>query len=312
MAYWLKIGYFTESQEAAAGYWLKRDWVSDSPGRSSPWWDTFDRPRRGQTYPPHGPQYEVGDRLVIYITERAVCPAILEVVAEPRWDPGWVDARSDGRREGTEWAVVTDVRGLWSVKLADAPPIEDIGVAKARVQRHGHISLSEEEYEAAERLIAKPHTRKRRARKTRVARVPLESGEVEEYEITRPETDGRARRREARLVRDFGAFLGAQGDDVVRNKLMPQGSSHSLYSDLFNVTRNQLVEAKAGLGRGDIRMAIGQLADYGRFFPSVTQRAVLLDAKPQTDLMELLASQGIYAIWRNGEGFVDNAGGQFV
>ena len=102
MAYWLKIGYFTDSQEAAPNYWLERTWVSDSPGRVSPWWKKYERPRKGTVYPPHGPQYRIGDRLVIYITEKGVCPAILEVIAEPRWDPDWVDAQS-GRGEGKEW-----------------------------------------------------------------------------------------------------------------------------------------------------------------------------------------------------------------
>ncbi len=312
MAYWLKIGYFTDSEEAARDYWLKRTWVSDSPGRASPWWKTFDKPRKGQTYPPHGPQYEVGDRLVVYITDRGICPAILEVVAEPRWDPGWVDAESSGRKEGTEWGVVTDVRGLWSVSLADAPLVEDIGVARARVQRHGHISLDDQEYEAAERLIAKRPARNRRDSKTKNLNVPIKAGNVEEYEITRPESGKRARRREAKLVRDYCTFLEASGDYVVRNKLLPSGSSHALYSDLFNATRRHLVEAKAAVGRGDIRMAIGQLADYGRFVPPGTCRAVLLDAKPQMDLLDLLNSQEIAAIWRNGESFVDNAGGRFA
>jgi hypothetical protein len=126
MTYWLKIGYFTDSQEAAPDYWMKRSWVSDSPGSTSPWWERYDRPRKGKKYPPHGPQYKVGDRLVIYITEKGVCPAILEVVGEPHWDPGWVDAQS-GRREGEEWGVVTEVKGLWSRSLESAPPLEDIG-----------------------------------------------------------------------------------------------------------------------------------------------------------------------------------------
>jgi hypothetical protein len=311
VSYWLKIGYFTDSQEAAPDYWMKRTWVSDSPGRTSPWWDTYERPRKGQRYPPHGPQYEIGDRLVVYITEKGVCPAILEVVAEPRWDPRRVDDES-GRGEGREWGVVTDVRGLWSLGLDEAPPIEDIGVARARVQRHGHISLEHLEYKAAERLIAESQSRGSGGVQTSSALVPIEGGNSEEYEIARPESGKRGLRREARLVRDYVAVLEAAGDKVARNKILPSGSSHALFSDIYNETRRQLVEAKAGIGRGDVRMAIGQLADYGRFVAKGTDRAVLLDAKPQPDLLALLDSQEIAAIWRNGQGFVDNAGGRFV
>ncbi len=311
MAYWLKIGYFTDSQEAAPDYWLERTWVSDSPGRVSPRWEKYERPRKGTVYPPYGPQYRIGDRLVVYITEKGLCPAILEVVAEPRWDPGWVDVQS-GRGEGRKWGVVTDVRGLWSLSLDGAPPIEDIGVARARIQRQGHISLDDQEYEAAEGLIAKRRTSRRRKGQPENAHVPIEVANSEEYEITRPESRRGAVRREARLVRDYASLLETGGDEVVRNKLLPSGSSHALYSDVYNATRNHLIEAKAGIGRGDVRMAIGQLADYGRFVPQGTHRAVLLDAKPQPDLLALLDSQEIAAIWRNGEGFADNAGGRFA
>jgi hypothetical protein len=311
VAYWLKIGYFTDSQEAAPDYWLERTWVSDSPGRTSPRWETYEKPRKGQRYPVHGPQYEIGDRLVVYITEEGVCPAILEVVAEPRWDPDWVDTQS-GRGEGKEWGVVTDVKGLWSLSLDQAPPVEDIGVTRARVQRHGHIALGDLEYETAERLISGSQSNGSSVAQTSSALVPIEAGESEEYDTTQPVAGKRAVRREARLVRDFVASLEAAGDKVARNKLMPSGSSHAIYSDVYNETRGHLIEAKAGTGRGDVRMAIGQLADYGRFVPKGTGRAVLLDAKPQPDLLALLDSQGIAAIWRNGSGFVDNQGGEFV
>jgi hypothetical protein len=59
-------------------------------------------------------------------------------------------------------------------------------------------------------------------------------------------------------------------------------------------------------------MAIGQLADYGRFLDSTVARAVLFDAKPHPDLVALLHSQGIVTIWRTGEDFADNAKGSFT
>jgi hypothetical protein len=311
VAAWLKIGYFTDSQEAAPDYWLKRAWISDSPGRSSPWWRTHSKPRKGQPYPPHGPRYEVGDRLVIYITERGVCPAILEVVAAPRWDPDWVDEKSE-RGEGETWGVVTGVRGISTLGLTEAPSLEEIGVSRARVQQHGHISLTDFEYEEAERLIARLGGPKPGRDKATSVQVPIEEGDVEGYEVMSRDERRRATRREAKLVRDYRAFLEARGDDVVRNKLLPPGASHALYSDLFNETRGHLVEAKAGMSRGDIRMAIGQLADYGRFVSGASKWAVLLDAKPQSDLLDLLGSQKIAAIWRNGESFTDNVGGAFT
>lgn len=101
------------------------------------------------------------------------------------------------------------VRGLWSLSLDDAPPIEDIGVSRARVQRHGHISLGDLEYEAAERFTAKRRPSRWRSDRSENALVPIEDSNSEEYEITRPESGERAVRREARLVRDYAHFVAA-------------------------------------------------------------------------------------------------------
>jgi hypothetical protein len=309
MSNWLKVGYFTDSQEADADYWLERDWVSDGPGRSSKRWQGGKRPRKGATYPLHGPQYAVGDFLVIYITERGVCPAILEVVGEPHWDPQWVDQHSK-KGEGERWGVVTKVKGRKALLLDQAPGLEEIGVIRSSVQRKGHLWLEDEQFEEAQRLIGRASPKPPRRKRSR--EVPVEAGEVEGYEVMVREERRQAVRREAALVDDFRIYLEARGDVVTRNELLPAAGSHSLYSDLFNKSRRQLIEAKAGISRGDIRMAIGQLADYERFIPRLSGRAVLLEAKPSTDLLSLLRKQGIAAIWRRQDDFVDNANGRFT
>jgi hypothetical protein len=81
---------------------------------------------------------------------------------------------------------------------------------------------------------------------------------------------------------------------------------------VYNETREHLIEAKAGATRGDVRMAIGQLADYGRFVPAAKRRAVLLAEKPAADLLALIESCGLGAIWRHEDSFEDNADGEFV
>jgi hypothetical protein len=309
---WLKVGYFTESQEASVNYWMDRTWVSDSPGRASPRWKTHDRPTQDQDYPPFGPQYEVGDRLVVYITGRGKCPAILEVSAAPRWDPDWVDAAHSG--EGERWGVVTDVEGIASMDLHDAPDLQEIGVSPSSIQRKGHVSLEPWQYELAKELIGvqgSPSHKPNSPEPTSVE-VPVEAGHVEGYDVMPAADVKRAVRRESLLVRDYSDFLKAKGDSVSRNKLPLPDASHSLYTDLFNKTRGHLIEAKAGTTRGDIRMAIGQLADYARHIDGVKRRAVLLEAKPHPDLLDLLASQDIAVIWRSSTGFADNAGGAFT
>jgi hypothetical protein len=44
----------------------------------------------------------------------------------------------------------------------------------------------------------------------------------------------------------------------------------TLNSDVYDATRRNLVEAKGTGTREAVRMAIGQLADYGRFAPPDT------------------------------------------
>jgi hypothetical protein len=142
--------------------------------------------------------------------------------------------------------------------------------------------------------------------------VPVEGGEVEGYDVLSSTTVRRAKRRERELVRAYTKHLQARGDVVSRNKISVPGGAGNMFSDVFNETRGHLIEAKAGTARNDIRMAIGQLADYARFIPEVRRRAVLLGSRPDADLLALLDSQGIAAVWRAGDAFEDDAGGAFI
>jgi hypothetical protein len=311
VAYWLKLGYFTAAQEGEPDYWLERTWISDGPGRHSPRWETRQVPGPGDLRPPFAPKYEIGDRLVVYVTGRGVCPAILEVVSEPRWDPAWVDGKG-GAGEGDQWGVVTDVEGLWSLGTDAAPAIELIGVDPGSVQRKGHIRLEEWQYLQAEQLIAGVNASdpSPSATQTDVA-IPIEQHLTEGYEIAPQSLTKKASRQEAALVAAFRDHLEGQGDKVARNQLNPPGAS-PIFTDLFNQSRAQLIEAKATGSRHDVRMAIGQLADYRRYISGLKGTAVLLGAKPHPDWLDLLEGQDIVAIWRNGDGFADSAGGTFV
>jgi hypothetical protein len=310
VTYWLKLGYFTAAQEGKADYWLGRKWVSDGPGCESPRWDKRPRPRAGDLSPPFGPRYEVGDRLVVYVTGRGVCPAILEVKSEPRWDPGWVDDNGSAG-DAQDWGVVTEVEGLWSVATDVAPKLQLIGVEADSVRRKGHIELEQWQYRLAERLIAGDQAPQPPSSQEASVSVPVERQHLEGYEIAPQPRVRQATRREATLVADFRAHLEAGGDEVSRHQLRPE-EAPPMYSDLFNHSRGQLIEAKAGGSRPEIRMAIGQLADYRRFIEGVKESAVLLGAKPHPDLLLLLESQGVAAIWRSGDTFLDNAGGAFI
>ena len=106
--------------------------------------------------------------------------------------------------------------------------------------------------------------------------------------------------------------MEAKGSTMIRFRIQPTAEAKPLLSDLYDETRQNLIEAKGTGSREAVRMAVGQLADYGRFTPGGTARAVLLPELPRGDLEELLASQGISCLWQTTTGFEDNAGGRFT
>jgi hypothetical protein len=52
-------------------------------------------------------------------------------------------------------------------------------------------------------------------------------------------------------------------------------------------------------------MAIGQIADYRRFVKNGAKAAVLVPEQPRPDILALLESQTIAAIWPTSNGFAD-------
>jgi hypothetical protein len=145
-----------------------------------------------------------------------------------------------------------------------------------------------------------------------VAEVPIEAQHTEQVIVNPSHEPHTAERREQALVLSYEQHLVARGSEVTRHRIQPPGEGKPLLTDLYDKTRNNLIEAKGTGVRGEIRMAIGQLADYSRFISPRPNLAVLLPDRPRRDLEELLASQGISAIWQEGGAFIDNAEGCFV
>ncbi|MFE6778525.1 hypothetical protein [Streptomyces sp. NPDC057702] len=115
-----------------------------------------------------------------------------------------------------------------------------------------------------------------------------------------------ARRREAELSDAFEAHLTAQGHVVGRFQIRPKGMSSTLLTDLYDATQHVLYEAKGNSTREAVRMALGQLLDYGRYVrasnaPEVPPAlVVLLPQLPAEDLIELLAEHGVGLVHRVG------------
>lgn len=140
-----------------------------------------------------------------------------------------------------------------------------------------------------------------------VADMPVQEQWTEKAFVAPSGKEYEAERREQKLVLAFCEHLLAQGHEVSRLKIVPQGEAKPLFADLFDRTTNTLFEAKGTVERGAIRMAIGQLLDYGRFVEPTPRMAVLLPSCPREDLCALLAHAGIELVWRDGKKFVSAA-----
>ena len=98
-------------------------------------------------------------------------------------------------------------------------------------------------------------------------------------------------RREQQLVHEYQAHLEGLGHSVTRRLYQQTTRRAPLACDLIDETDGVLVEAKSGVRREHVRMAIGQLIDYQRLEAEngteLTLRC-LLPRRPQPDLVELL------------------------
>lgn len=70
-----------------------------------------------------------------------------------------------------------------------------------------------------------------------------------------------------------------------------------------------MIEAKGGVSRSKIRMAIGQLLDYSALEDGPVGLGLLLPEPPRSDLADLLAGLEIIVVYPEGDGFADTAGG---
>ncbi|MEU8763410.1 hypothetical protein [Streptomyces sp. NPDC048659] len=78
------------------------------------------------------------------------------------------------------------------------------------------------------------------------------------------------------------------------------GTIAELHVDLYDLTRNELVVARATAARPVVREAIGELHDLARYFDAEPRRVLLLPSAPDKDLTELLHRQQVSAVWPSG------------
>lgn len=111
---------------------------------------------------------------------------------------------------------------------------------------------------------------------------------------------------EAQLSQRFERYLRGHQRKVIRYRITYPGSA-PLYSDLADATANVLYEAKGSATRISVRLAIGEVLDYGRQVPDVLM-AILLPEAPSGDLICLLKDHDIGCVVETGRNFTDLTG----
>lgn len=109
-------------------------------------------------------------------------------------------------------------------------------------------------------------------------------------------------RAEAKLVQQYRRHLESRGHRVSRLRIIPPSEVAPLYSDLWDETAQELIEAKGSVTRDQLRQAVGQLLDYGRFVQATT-RTVLVPTRPRPDLRAYLREVGVQVIYPSESGW---------
>ncbi|MGI8336755.1 restriction endonuclease [Actinomadura scrupuli] len=130
-----------------------------------------------------------------------------------------------------------------------------------------------------------------------VTQLPVEEQRTERTLVDPAREPYEAERREAVLARSYADYAVSQlGHEVVRQQILPPGEAKALFTDLYDQSVRELIEAKGTVTREGIRMAIGQLLDYRRHL-NAERMAVLVPSRPRPDLVELCRSLAIDIIW---------------
>jgi len=138
--------------------------------------------------------------------------------------------------------------------------------------------------------------------------IPIEAHIIEVFRAEPGAEPAEYQRREAALVQRYAAWLAKRGRPAARNEIRLPDQARPLYTDLYDLILEELVEAKASSGRADVRMAIGQLLDYSRYVEH--KSLALLTPRPVSgDLEDLLLSQGIVSIYEGSSSSFQRADG---
>ncbi|MEU2605991.1 hypothetical protein [Streptomyces albus] len=120
-------------------------------------------------------------------------------------------------------------------------------------------------------------------------------------------------RHEAELTQAYKAYLDSSGHQTGAFQIKVKGLTSTLRTDLYDATDHVLYEVKGSNSREDVRMALGQILDYGRYVKmpeheGEPKRVILLPAAPTPDLYALLDRYEVGVVYRSDDGrFVGDA-----
>lgn len=147
---------------------------------------------------------------------------------------------------------------------------------------------------------------------TNVESVAVEERNTERCVVDPSRKPYEAERRESALVHAFKRFMESKGHTIERTKITPADEAKPIFTDVYVKDLKILVEAKGSTDRPSIRMAIGQLLDYSRFYGGVVEGrvkcAVLLPSLPRKDLLKLLSYAGVHIYYPLKKEFVLETG----
>ncbi len=142
--------------------------------------------------------------------------------------------------------------------------------------------------------------------------IPIEDQNVDSATVVGALEPHDAEFKERALVIRYVKYLRDRGVRAHRYRVNSSGDGGPMLCDVWDARRRNLIEAKSEITRDSIRIAIGQLTDYGRFLEP-DRSAVLLPERPSRALEDLLTHVEIRVVWETSDGgFEDNSGGRFI
>ncbi|MFF9182952.1 hypothetical protein [Streptomyces misionensis] len=113
-----------------------------------------------------------------------------------------------------------------------------------------------------------------------------------------------AEHRQSDLRHAYLKELTEQGHEIFALQIKIAGTTTTLTTDLYDATTHELYSVRGESSREEVRAAVGQLKDYVRHLrPHPPKLVTLLPEKPQDDLTNLLHTEEIDLVFRNGSAY---------